>query len=89
MEDPFAQSAMDLLPTPAVSDVNTATASGADASRTGTGRRRQLYPLATSMRLLVAHEVQRELEDVQREEEELQEEGREMENTLRRKSESE
>ena len=49
-------------------------------------RRRKFYTMASSIRLMVAHEIQQELEEVQHEEEELQQEGKEMENTLRRKT---
>lgn len=48
--------------------------------------KKRFYTIATSMRLMVAHEIQQEFEEVQSEEEELQEEGKEMENTLRRKT---
>ena len=48
--------------------------------------KKRFYTIATSMRLMVAHEIQQEFEEVQCEEEELQEEGKEMENTLRRKT---
>ena len=55
-------------------------------SDTGTlGRRtkRTLYSLATSVRLMVGYEIQRELEEAQTEESELEQIGMQMERYLR------